>query len=68
MVADPNLSTRDASLWFPTVLGHIGGQLTIEGGESHPFTIDATVSNTVGLAYVQIRIFAPGTDPKDLPA
>ncbi len=68
LVTDPDLSTRDAGLWFPSVLGHIGGQLTVEGGSSHPFTIDATVSNRVGLAYVQIRIYRPGADPDELPA
>ena len=29
--------------------------------------IDATVGSRLGLSYVQIRIFAPGADPRELP-
>lgn len=67
LVADPHLS-QDASLWFSSVLGHVGGHLNIEGSGSYPFTVDATVSNREGLSYVQIRIFAPGVNPNELPA
>jgi hypothetical protein len=66
LVADPSLSD-EANLLFSSALGHIGGHLTVDGSGSFPFTIDATVSNREGLAYVQIRIFAPGADPKELP-
>jgi hypothetical protein len=66
LVPDPGLSD-EANLLFSSVLGHIGGHLTIDGSGSYPFTIDATVSNRAGLAYVQIRIYAPGADPKELP-
>jgi hypothetical protein len=67
LVPEPSLSD-EASLLFSSSLGHIGGHLTIDGSGSYPFTIDATVSNRVGLAYVQIRIFAPGADPRHPPS
>jgi len=67
LVADPALA-QDASLVTSSVLGHIGGHLNIDGSGSYPFTIDATVGSRLGLSYVQIRIFAPGADPRELAA
>src|SRR5262249_39859841 len=59
---------QDASLFPSSGLGHIGGHHNIQGRGSYPFTIAATVGPRLGLSYVQIRIFAPGADPRELPA
>ena len=66
VVTEPGLSD-DTNLLFSSALGHIGGHLTVEGSGSYPFTVDTTITNRAGLAYVQIRIYPPGTNPNELP-